>query len=319
MSRKSRSVLTFLGRIFILARRKWIVCVASLAGILLLIMSDGCLLAQGQSDTSRVNASRLILIGGALTGTVIAVHLYQQAAWWQGDRAPFRFENDWSYALNIDKWGHAYGSYLAANIGQAALRWSNVPNQESIMYGSLLGLGYQLYVEAEDGFHKEYGFSPGDAISDVIGASIPMAQQAFPVLRNFSMKWSYYPSSDYLTSLRSKQFRVFIDDYEGQIYWMRMDPHFLLNKSMASAVPQWLGLAFGLGAHNLDGKGGGERLYYLALDYQLSSMEILQGSEFVRTLAAVIDFIHLPSPGIASEDGRLKVGIFYTYHVKVTL
>jgi hypothetical protein len=285
---------------------------------LLVVCYCGRLYAQ-ENDTTEVNKTRLCLIGGLLAGTVVTVHLYQQAAWWQGEHTPFRFENDWDYALNIDKWGHAFGAYVAANVGQSALRWSNVPEQKSLVYGCLLGLSYQLYVEMEDGFHKEYGFSPGDAFSDLIGASIPLAQSTFPVLQNFALEWSYYPSSGYLNALKTERFKVFIDDYEGQIYWLRLDPHFLLNDQMAHALPKWLGVVFGIGVHNLDGSGGGTRAYYLAADYRLSSMDFFTGNDFVRALFSALDYIHLPSPAIALEDGKVKVGIFYTYHVKVTL
>jgi len=289
-----------------------------LAGWALVGTCGGRVLAQ-ESDTTEINKTRLYLLGGALTGTVVGIHLYQQAAWWQGDRAPFRFENDWQYALNIDKWGHTYGAYVAANVAQSALRWSNVPKQNSLVYGCLLGLSYQLYVELEDGYHRSYGFSPGDAFSDVIGASIPLAQAAFPVLQNFSMQWSYYPSSEYIDALEKKQFKVFIDDYEGQIYWIRMDPHFLLDRKTAQDFPKWLGVSFGIAAHNLNGSGVGDRTFYLAADYRLSDMDICKGSDFVHALLSTLDYIHLPSPGIAWEDGKVKVGIFYTYHVKLVL
>ncbi len=285
------------------------------AGLCAVLAASGVPRTASGQDSSSINTTRLAVVGGVTAGTIVAVHLYQQAAWWQGQEEPFRFENDWTYALNIDKWGHMYGGYLAANIGRGALRWSGVNEKASLFYGSVAGLAYELYVEVEDGFHKAYGFSPGDGFSDILGASIPLAQSAFPILRNFTMKWSYYPSSQYLTDLQKEKFRVFIDDYEGQVYWIGMDPHFLLGQSSLAGIPAWLGLAFGAGVHNLDEHGGGERLYYLTLDYNFS--RIVTSSEFLKTLFGVLDFVHWPAPGVGIENGRFRAGIIYTYNAEL--
>jgi len=268
-------------------------------------------------DSTNINTGRFILIGSAAAATIAAVHIYQKDAWWQGESEPFRFENDWEYALNIDKFGHAYGGYAESKLATNILRWSGFNGNTSTFYGSLIGFFYQTYVEIDDGYHKAYGFSPGDEFSDIIGASIPLAQETFPFLSNFSMKYSYYPSSQYLNDLKTQTFRVFIDDYEGSVYWITMDPHFLMSKELSASIPRWLGISLGLAAHNLDENGGGNRLYYLTLDYNFSKIETQ--SDFLKALLGAMDFFHFPAPGFGIEDGKMKVGIFYTYHTKLTL
>lgn len=62
--------------------------------------------------------------------------------WWQGPRAPFRFENDWTYALNIDKLGHAYGAYVLSHLFSYSMDWSGFTHSTSIYYGSVMGLAY---------------------------------------------------------------------------------------------------------------------------------------------------------------------------------
>ncbi len=267
-------------------------------------------------DSTRLDPLRVSLVGTAAIGTIVAVHIYQRDAWWQGQEEPFRFENDWNYAMNIDKIGHLYGAYSESKIARAVLHWTGFSDKSSLAYGSVLGLMYQMYVEIEDGYHKTYGFSPGDAFSNILGASLPLAQESFPLLRNFSLKFSYYPSRQYLDDLHSERFRAFIDDYEGQVFWITVDPHFLLPADFARQVPPWLGLAFGLAVHDLDGQGGGKRLYYLTTDYQFSKIET--DHAFLKAVFGALDFFHLPSLGFGLEDGRLKAGLFYTYHVKIT-
>ncbi len=260
-------------------------------------------------DTTRVDGVRAAVLGSVTVGTVVAVHIYQQHAWWQGPRAAFRFENDWVYALNIDKLGHAYGAYLLSGLFTGALSWTGFSDRASGFWGPLMGLGYQLYVEIEDGYHQVYGFSPGDAFSDILGAAFPIAQQTYPVLRNFRMKWSYYPSQEYLNALKSDKGRVFIDDYQGQIYWLGVDPHFFLPESWRSPVPSWLGLAVGAAARNLDEQGGGTRIIYLSLDYNLSRIDTQ--SEVLRTLFTLLDHIHFPAPALSLEDGKIRAGLVY--------
>jgi hypothetical protein len=260
-------------------------------------------------DTSNVNPVRLAVVSGVTLGTVIPVHIYQQTAWWQGPRAPFRFENDWIYALNVDKLGHMYAGYLLSRTFGYLLEWTGFSEHTSVFFGSVLGLSYQMYVEVEDGFHRVYGFSPGDAFFNILGATIPLAQWTFPVLRNFTLKYSYLPSTQYKDELKAGQGKAFLDDYEGTTVWLGVDPHFLMGKSLSEAVPPWLGLAFGVGARDLNLSGGGRRQATLALDFNLS--KIGTESEFLRGLFTLLDVIHLPAPGIRLDGNRVLFGVFY--------
>jgi hypothetical protein len=256
-----------------------------------------------------VKPVRLAIVSGITVGTVIPVHIYQQNAWWQGPRAPFRFVNDWAYALNVDKLGHMYAGYLLARTFNSMLEWSGFSEHTSTFYGSVLGLSYQMYVEFEDGFHRVYGFSPGDAIFNIIGATIPLAQWTFPVLRNFTLKYSYLPSTGYKEELKAGQAKAFLDDYQGTTVWLAVDPHFMAGNRISDAIPSWLGLAFGVGARDVNGSGGGRRQVTFALDYNFS--KIRTESDFLRVAFTLLDFIHFPAPGIRVDGNRVVFGVFY--------
>jgi hypothetical protein len=263
----------------------------------------------GQDDSTQVIPGRVVLLGALTVGTVTAVHIYQARAWWQGPRAPFRFENDWVYALNIDKLGHAYGAYTLSHLFMYSMDWSGFTHSASVYYGSVLGLAYQLYVEVEDGYHQDYGFSPGDAFSDVIGAAIPLAQERFPVLKNFSLKWSYYPSTEYLDALRGGSGRTFIDDYQGQTYYFTMDPHFLMGDHPPSWIPSWLGVGFGLASRDLQSTEARRRVYIFCLDYNLSRIQTESG--FLRSLFTALDHFHFPAPGVVLDGSTVKLRLVY--------
>ena len=273
---------------------------------LLLFARGGEALAQ---DTTDVKPVRLAIVSAVTLGTVIPVHIYQQNAWWQGPRAPFRFENDWIYALNVDKLGHMYAGYLLSRTFKYTLEWSGFSEHTSTFYGSALGLTYQMYVEVEDGFHRVYGFSPGDAFFNIIGATIPLAQWTFPVLRNFALKYSYWPSTGYRDELKAGQAKAFLDDYQGTTVWLAVDPHFVMGKELASAVPSWLGLAFGVGARDLNESGGGRRQATLAIDFNFSKIET--ESSVLHAVFTLADLVHLPAPGIRLDGNRVLFGVFY--------
>ena len=265
--------------------------------------------ASGQ-DTTCINPTRLAIVGGLTLGTVTAIHIYQRNAWWLGPSSDFWFVNDWHVARNVDKLGHMYGAYLACNAFDYALQWSGIERHRSEVYGAMLAFAFQLYVETEDGFHTNYGFSPGDAIADIVGAMIPLAQTTFPVLENFRLKWSYFPSKTYRDALAEGQARTFIDDYEGQIFWLAMDPHFISRDGFMKVVPAWLGLSVGAGVNNLNpSRGGGDLVVYFSLDYNFRRIET--ASNFLRGLFSVLDFFHLPAPAISVERGKVRFGVFY--------
>jgi hypothetical protein len=239
-----------------------------------------------------VSTARLGIIGGALLTTTLIINYYQQNAWWLGERAPFHFQNDWTYALNADKVGHIYATSAAQHIFQKSLEWSGLSETKSIWYGAGLALVFELYIETQDGFHKEWGFSPGDAMGDAIGAFYPVLQHYVTPLKNVKFKWSYWPSKD----LRDGKKQMFIDDYEGHTYWLSVSFYDWLPKSVQSWWPSFLGIAGGYAVRNLNGAGGGEKQFYIAFDYDLTK---LPGDSWIlRALKETGNFFHFPAPAL---------------------
>jgi hypothetical protein len=265
-------------------------------------------------DTSDVDAGRLAVFCGVFAGGTTAIHYYQQQAWWLGSRGEFWLLNDWTYSQGVDKLGHAYSSYIITNLSSYALQWAGLPEAKGYLYGAIAALAFEFYVETEDGFHNDYGFSPGDFFADVAGATIPLAQYRFPVLRNFRLKWSYWPSKGFLNEVRAGKNRFFVDDYEGQTYWLAIDPHFLMGERLRNTIPSWLGIAVGRGVTGIGEVHSGHwqngtPVTYVALDYNFCRIET--ESEFLKGLFRALDFIHLPAPGIAIERGKVRFGVMY--------
>jgi len=88
-----------------------------------------------------------------------------------------------------------------------------------------------------------------------------------------------------------------------------MDPHFLMGNRLSDAIPPWLGLAFGVGARDLDESGGaGVRPRSRLTTISPGSR---RGAVFLHAVLTVVDFYHLPAPGIRLDGKRVVFGIFY--------
>jgi len=223
----------------------------------------------------------------------IGVHLYQNSSWWKGKRTnKFRVINDWTYALNIDKVGHFYAPQLLGHLFSSGLEAGDVDSETSAIYGGIAALAFELYVEIEDGFGIDYGFSPGDAVSDVLGSAYYIAQYYYPFLKNFQFKYSYYPSKQ----LRQGKHRGIIDDYEGEKYWLSIRVKNLLPETLSKPWPSFLNIACGIGVDNLYGEGKKQSEFYIALDFDTESLPLYgRGWEFIKN---TLNYFHFPMPGI---------------------
>ncbi|MBN1448322.1 MAG: hypothetical protein JXA28_10365 [Bacteroidetes bacterium] len=255
---------------------------------------------------------RAAIVGGVLGATVAGIHVYQQNAWWKDQRTSFHITDDPDYALNVDKAGHVYGGALGSFIGQKSLEWAGAGRTTAVWGGFAMGALFELYVEFEDGFARDWGFSPGDAYADVIGAAWPVVQHYVPFVQHFQPKFSYFPSDDMLDG---KHKGNAIDDYEGQTYWMGVHVHGLLPRSWQSYWPEWLGIAIGVSVRNMPRVAGDdparmERNVILALDYDMT--KILPGDSWLlRALKEGLNFIHFPSPAIRISPNYVAYGLYF--------
>jgi hypothetical protein len=249
----------------------------------------------------KINYPVLAGMGVAFLGTGIAVHLYQQKAWWSDQRTEFHIQNDWGYALGIDKIGHVYGTMLIEHGISSGLEAANLSPAQCVWYGSAGALLFQTFVEIEDGFGPQWGFSPGDFYADVIGAAYPVLQYYYPYLKNFMLKASYWPADLNETNPVSGQKHIIVDDYHGQKFWLSTRMKNVLPKSIGKVWPEFLMLAVGMGVQNLDGSGGGQRDFYIALDYDAETIPLHgSGWQFVKN---TLNFLHFPMPGIRVTNG----------------
>ncbi len=223
------------------------------------------------------------------------VYQYQRQSFWADDRGPFQIVNDWKYAKWVDKVGHFYGTHLLSHAFASSFEAANLNAEQSVLFGALLGLAMEIYFEIEDGYHKSYGFSPGDAAFDLLGATYFAAQYYYPFLKNFQFKWSYFPSKGFLEDKTGT--RIIIDDYSGQKYWLSLRMKELLPGKASEIWPSFLNIAAGMGIKGFKEKGKTVYdEYYIALDLDAEALPI--HGKFGNFIKNTLNYIHFPMPGI---------------------
>lgn len=249
-------------------------------------------------DTS-INYTRLAIVGGATAVGITYGFILQKNLWWKGEKTDFyfNFDRDWEYAIGADKLGHFFFPYMVAGIYSEALEWANVDSVSALWYGAGLGLAHQTFVEIRDGYSKDngggyLGFSWGDMTANVLGAAYPILQQRSKLLKNFTVKVSFYPSELYKSGAKN----VIFDDYESTYHWLSIGVKNLLPHSIAEYYPSWINLAVGHSVKQLDGFGGGHHELFIGLDWNLAGIPI--EGKFWNAISKALGYYHLPAPAV---------------------
>lgn len=261
-----------------------------------------------QEDSSHIHSGgvkpeRAILVLGAYSALVTGAHLQNYNSWWKGERGAFHFGEDGVYALGADKLGHFYFTMVGSDVVGHSLVWAGVESATAFFYGGAASLAFQMYVEIEDGFTKALGFSVGDAITDIFGAAYPLLQHQNPVLQNLKFKWNYIRSEEF----KRGSFNTVIDDYESQYFWLSANIKELFPGFVPSFFPSFLCVAVGYSVKNLRGSGGGEREFYLALDYDFSKFP--GEGAFLSAIKHVLNYFHFPAPTIRFTPSVITYGL----------
>lgn len=257
-----------------------------------------------------INYTRLAVLGGVTLATGIGLHIYQANAWWRDQRRGFHFQDDWEYALWIDKLGHFWAGSGVQHLFSSALEWSNVERKKSLWYGAILSSVYMLYIEFEDGFATDWGFSPGDATSDVLGSFYPVLQEYVPFMQNINLKYSYYPSKYFQNGTKAgNNLKTVIDDYEGQSFYLSFRVNEFLPQNLEGYWPDFLCLALGYNIRNWNGFGKADKNFYLTFDYDLEKIPLEGG--FWEFLKKTLNHIHFPAPGIKYTNNKFYLTLTF--------
>lgn len=212
--------------------------------------------AQEPSDSARSAAAPAWCESGArnyaraavatgFVGANLALHEYFRRAWWSGEESDFWTNWERGSAFREqDKFGHMWGGYHLARLGNDVMVAGCVPSGSAIWLSAAYAAAFQLQIELWDGTQAEYGFSPPDLVANTAGTALAVAQAKFPALRAFKPTISYSTTDALKRAPEGSELRPTVD-YSGQTYWISADVDALLGEDAARLWPGLLRLSLG--------------------------------------------------------------------------
>jgi hypothetical protein len=273
-----------------------------------------------EKDSSKIENGTLFK-AMAFTGAYYATSIYVLNKTWYKDkeRVPFHFYNDNGGYLQVDKFGHMFGSYVYSYIGYHGLLKLRATRKEALIFGSTLGFVLQLPIEIMDGIHEGYGFSWGDIVANSLGSVLVFGQELLFKEQLIKYKFSYWESEYSKNSngyFGQTTLERLLNDYNGHTYWFSMP----LNKFVCKKrLPQWLNIAVGYGANGMYGEFENisnyngvaipdterYRQYLLSLDIDWTKIKTNSG--FLKILFKGMTFVKLPFPALEyNSKGEFK-------------
>lgn len=259
--------------------------------------------ASWSQQCSGTKPSRVGVITGIFAVSEAAAILVRHNDWWTTPSRAFHVTWDESPNKSQDRLLHATASYHASRLGAAAWDWACVSPTAAGWLGAALGLAIALPKEIGDGFHEGKGFSAPDMLWSAGGAVLPALYRSWEPLRALVIKVNYWPSDEFRNRTGSEP--QLESDYAGQRYYLAVNPGLL--PSRGSAWPDWLGFAVG---HSVPHwiSAPPVHQWYFTVDINFRGLPIR--AEWWGRVAALLDVIHVPAPGIRIQEGAVTVGLF---------
>lgn len=277
-------------------------------------------------DATAPHKQRTRLVAGTVLG-LYPLSMYWLYNQWYRDypQSSFHFFNDNAEWEKMDKYGHVWDAYSIAKPLMHSFRWAGHGNKRSTLYACGISFLYQTTIEVFDGFSAEWGFSPGDVVSNTLGVAAFSIQQLVWEEQRAVLKFSFHQTkyAKYRPNLLGSSLpENILKDYNGLTYWISVNPRSFMSGELR--FPPWLSIGFGIGAEGMT--GGHEnpdfaegnliphferyRQYYLGLDLDFSRVKFR--SAFLNGFFRVINIIHLPAPAIEFSKNR-KVRWHFLY------
>jgi uncharacterized protein YfiM (DUF2279 family) len=262
-----------------------------------------------REDTAHINRGILARAIVAESAFYIGGMSYLQFVWYKDHaRVPFEFYNDNKGYLQIDKFGHAFGSYMESYIGYQWLRHAGVRKNPALLFGGTLGIILQAPIEIFDGLYEGWGFSWGDIIANTAGSAFLIGQELLFNEQLLKYKISYW-KSPYLDQsngyLGKNALDGFFYDYNGHNYWLSLPVNRIIP---VGNIPDWLCLSAGYSANGMFGEFKNIRSYHgvmipetqryrqFLLTLDIDWTRIRTNSRFLKKVLNAMVFIKLPFP-----------------------
>lgn len=277
-------------------------------------------LISAQVDSARVPFKKIAPILATETALYGGSIAYLWGVWYKDmERVPFQFYNDNKGYLQIDKFGHAFGSYLEGYITYHWLRSVGVKKKPALIFGAPVGIILQTQIEVLDGMYEGWGFSTGDMIANAAGSAFIIGQElAFdgqPI--KYKLSFSRSPYADQANGyLGDNYLQSLFYDYNGHTYWLSAGIHHAFPEKN---IPEWLNLAVGYSANGMFGEFENipryrgvdipptERYRQFLLSADIDWTKIQTRNKILNGILQGMFFVKLPFPALeVSSQGKIR-------------
>lgn len=276
------------------------------------------------SDSLSVLKKRKLILGVSTLALTSGSLVYLNQAWFQQyNTSKLHTFNDNEEWFQMDKCGHTFTTYQTGRLMMSAMEWAGYSQKKQILVGGLSGFVYMSAIEVMDGFSDGWGFSWGDICANALGSSLAIGQKAIWNEQRIQIKFSYY-NSEYAkynpNLLGESPSTQFLKDYNGQIYWLSINPSSFIKKE--NKFPKWLNVAVGYGANGMIGARNNDILIengsslsfnryrqgYLSLDVDLT--RIKTKSKLLKSVFSCLNIIKIPFPNLELSERKLKFNYY---------
>jgi hypothetical protein len=277
-------------------------------------------------DSLSVIKKRKLTLGISSVALTTGSLIYLNQAWYQQyNTSKFHTFNDNDEWFQMDKYGHTFTTYQTGRLMMNAMEWAGYSKKNQLIVGGLSGFAYMSAIELMDGYSSGWGFSWGDMAANTLGSGLAIGQKAWWNEQRLQLKFSFYSSgyAKYRTDLLGESFATqILKDYNGQIYWLSINPSSFMKKE--TKFPKWLNLAFGYGANGMLGarynnilvvdEDGTTHYFnryrqgYFSLDVDLT--RIKTRSKVLKSVFSCLNIIKIPFPNLELSEGKLKFNYY---------
>ncbi|MFT6716100.1 MAG: hypothetical protein ACJA0Q_000729 [Saprospiraceae bacterium] len=282
--------------------------------LLFFFLSSSVVTGQVNDSTkisNQINSAALIGVSSGGVALYGGIMLGLSTVWYKDyNQVGFHFTNDNNHWLQIDKFGHAYSSYLFSKVGMEALKRTGLGSKKSAIWGGVYGFSFLTTIEIIDAHYSYWGFSTGDVIANAVGPLLLVGQQMLFDDQHLSFKYSFHPTR--FSDLRpgvfgGNMFNQLVADYNGQTYWLSLSLGSIIPKK--KYLPKWLCVSAGYGAYGLLSSEANPtfnnlgnrypefqrtRSYYMSLDIDFD--KIKTKSKVLRAIFSFLNLVKVPFP-----------------------
>jgi len=276
------------------------------------------------SDSLSVFKKRKLTLGFSSLALTSASLTYFNEVWYKEYKTKSLHQfNDNKEWYQLDKCGHAFATYQTGRLMMDAMNWAGYSKKKQLISGGLSGFTYMAAIELMDGFSDGWGFSWGDICANALGSGFAIGQKVLWNEQRIQIKFLYYNSqyAKYNPKLLGESaYSQFLKDYNGQIYWLSINPSSFIKKE--NKFPKWLNIAFGYGANGMIGANdnsilteNGNQIYfnryrqgYFSLDVDLT--RIKTKSKILKSVFSCLNIIKIPFPNLEFSERKLKFNYY---------